>query len=221
MFYREWHKIRCWLLALSCLVVLGGCAGWQTQQVDNANIESNAVWMTNDIALTLLPPASLGHELAVLQSLHVTVGDANHELLAQMEVSQEQLVLVGMTTSSIPLFTLSYSQAGIALEKSPLLIGQKVDAIAAENILADIQLALWPEGIVRQSLRSESSLDEGAGVVFKGYVEGDQRFRDVIDNDELVLRISYSTAGSQAVHVIENFSRGYRIVVTTLQSEAL
>jgi len=86
-----------------------------------------------------LAPSTFGGTARAEQILHVRHGESGHTLQCYLEVTPEKLTLVGATAMGQRVLTVHQDAHGVRAESA--LPGQ---GIAPEQVLADLQLALWP-----------------------------------------------------------------------------
>ena len=89
----------------------------------------------------LRPPETFGQTLSVLQRIKAQHGDRTFETLVQLEINPEWVTLVGFTPMGIRTFTVRWS--GDELISEPLADADM--PFGPKCILADLQMALWPE----------------------------------------------------------------------------
>lgn len=98
-------------------------------------------------APALLPPASFGGTARAEQILHVRRGERGQTLQCYVEVTPERLLLVGATAHGQRVLTATLDAGGVRAES---LLPD--DAVAPEQVLADLQLALWPLAALQAGL---------------------------------------------------------------------
>jgi len=91
-------------------------------------------------ALPLLPPQALGVARASQQVLHVAYGKRQLTLQCALQATAQQDTLVAVGPFGQRLFTLRYDGDGLKADVSPYL----PDTLPPRQVLADVQLALWP-----------------------------------------------------------------------------
>ncbi|EGF33044.1 hypothetical protein IMCC9480_1375 [Oxalobacteraceae bacterium IMCC9480] len=94
-----------------------------------------------------LAPAALGERIAVQQHLQVERAGRIDELDAALEVDADQLQLVGLAFGQRVL-TVAYDGRTLTSWRHPMLPAQ----VRADDVLEDIQLALWPLAAIRAAL---------------------------------------------------------------------
>lgn len=154
----------------------------------------------------LLTPASLGHAIALDQMVEVRAGESVTSMHCALEVESDQLRLVGLTAFGAAAFSLTLDERGLRVEQR---MGGQVPA-DPRQILADLQLVLWP---------ALPSL-EGLRVVERSTAEG--RVRELVRGEVTVVRIHYGPGLPwDAPLRLEHLERGYTLTVDTLSSESL
>jgi hypothetical protein len=118
------------------LVLLAGCA---TQP---------AAERTGPLLDPPLPPASLGRELSASELVTAEHGGRSYRMRVELEVTAERLVVVGLSITGVPLFTLEQTAAGLNVE-SPA--GDRLPFDPA-YMLSDLQLVHWPADVLAQAL---------------------------------------------------------------------
>lgn len=87
--------------------------------------------------------------ISATQKVSIQTLDSQHELLSQLELSGQELTLVGLAPLGQALFTLTYDGNQLISEQSQLL----GDQFKAEYLLAIMQLIYWPDASVNQHLQ--------------------------------------------------------------------
>ncbi|GAB1256027.1 hypothetical protein NBRC116494_05290 [Aurantivibrio plasticivorans] len=128
--------------------ILSGCSSW-------------FIGFSQPPDLPLLPPSdyfsaqtvfvSSDEQVAVQRSQRVIVEFQGQKqtLLAAWTVNQDELIFVGLTPTGQRLLTLSYDGKTLEEDFSPLM----PDAFPARDVLAQVQLAHWPESSVQNGYR--------------------------------------------------------------------
>lgn len=97
--------------------------------------------MARDATFDLLPPSALGRSISLEQIVVAKHGEREFTFHCLLEVDPQRLVLVGMTPFHTRAFTIELSDEELSIDVSP---GAQLPA-EPSRILADLQLALWPE----------------------------------------------------------------------------
>ncbi|MCK8046548.1 DUF3261 domain-containing protein [Shewanella sp. 1CM18E] len=137
-------KLSCYLTVL-LLALLSGCSQTFERQT--------CVTLAAEVNYCLAPISQqvLGNgqqALSAMQKASIQTENNQHELLSQLELSQQQLTLVGLAPLGQALFTLSYDGQSLISEQSKLLGEQ----FKAEYLLAIMQLIYWPDNSINQHL---------------------------------------------------------------------
>lgn len=102
-----------------------------------------------------LAPAALGERIAVQQHLQVERNGRIDELDAALEVDADHLQLVGLAFGQRVL-TLGYDGRTLTSWRHPMLPAQ----VRADEVLEDVQLALWPLDAIRAALPPGWQIDD-------------------------------------------------------------
>lgn len=191
-------------LALACAALLGGCRAPALRVTD--------IQVAKDASFDLMSPASLGQSISLEQIVEAKDGEREFTFHCLLEVDPEQLVLVGMTPFNTRAFTLTLTGESLTIDMAP---GAQLPA-EPSRILADLQLALWPDPQVAGLERTKSQSERGFPMrVF-------QR------GDAVVIGITYDGSvrpdggdlwGKRLV--FEQLEQNYSLTVTTVRAEKL
>lgn len=134
------------------LALLAGCAATPPQP------SAASVAATAEAPTLRLSPASLGRSLAVQQQLSATVQGRTQriDVLLEADAQAVRLALVSMGQTAARL-----TWDGVRLDEQRA--AWLPAAVSGERILSDLQLALWPEDVVRASLPTGWFLDTPSG----------------------------------------------------------
>jgi hypothetical protein len=121
------------------ILLLTACSSWP--------------WQQRLPELPLLPPAALGQQWQLTQSVTFTPLNPKakaqaHTLLAAWSVDDQRLDLAGLTLAGQTLLTLSYDGQEFNNDRSPLLPPE----VSPRDILTQLQLAYWPLDSFDQAL---------------------------------------------------------------------
>jgi len=94
-------------------------------------------------------PGAVGARQAS-QVIHAAYGARTFMLRTAIEVTPDELKVVGVTATGQRLFTANYDGRTIAADRSPFV----PDKLDPERVLADMQLALWPLAAVQPMFRA-------------------------------------------------------------------
>ncbi|HTF91210.1 MAG TPA: DUF3261 domain-containing protein [Planctomycetota bacterium] len=167
----------------------------------------------------LLPPSGLGLSVSLEQIVHARFGEREFSFHCLLEVDPQEVVLVGMTPMNTRAFTLTLRGKELSVDLAP---GTQLPLEPA-RILADLQLALWPEPHV-------------AGLEFSEELLAGDFTREFTRLGKPVIRVTYDKEAALAV--TENFyektpkywgkylkfkhiERDYELNVRTLHAEML
>jgi len=104
----------------------------------------------------LLSPAALGAQLQLNQTLVSEVDGKRQQILIALKVTQQQMLMLGLSVEGQRLFTLNYD--GLSLQQKSLSsIAKKLDG---EHIMRLVQLAYWPAEALRLSYGKNYQLIE-------------------------------------------------------------
>ena len=165
-------------------MALAGCSS--TPSVQGSATQSAASMATPVLAL---PPAALGCNLAVQQRLTVLApGQAPQSLEALLEVDAQQVQLA--------LFHMGQRMGTLVWNGQQLhtdLSRWWPQVLQPEQVLSDMQLALWPVQAVRQALPADWRMDENHSA--RSLSDKLQERISVIKTSAHALEIVYAPAG--------------------------
>jgi hypothetical protein len=178
----------------------------------------------------LQSPAALGQEISLEQIVDAKYGEKELSFHCLLEVDAKELVLVGMTPMNTRAFTLTFDGEELSIDVMP---GAQLPA-PPEHILADLQLALWPEPHVRglevaefevedrvrggSDLRREFSRAEKPVIVI--HYDSSRGARDSTQPGELGSEFGRAEPWRRTL-VFEHLEQGYTLAVRTLRAEKL
>ncbi len=128
-----------YLLLCALILMLNGCA----QQLSRQTCMS----LAKDVNYCLAP--LLNTEQTLTQQVNLQVNTQRHQLMSQLELSPQQLTLVGLAPLGQALFTLTYDGSQLDSHQSRLL----GDEFKAEYLLGLLQLAYWPVEDINRHLQ--------------------------------------------------------------------
>lgn len=108
--------------------------------------------------LLKLSPASLGRELQLAQRITVARGADRKTFEAQLEVDAAAVRIAAVTLGQT---VASLTWNGSTLDQQ--VSTHVPEAITAERILSDVQLAWWPADVIRGALPAGYALEEAEG----------------------------------------------------------
>lgn len=177
------------LLVFIGLLLLGGCSAWRS--LPEAVPE-----------LPLLLPASYGESVLLKQTLSMTWQQRQQQLLVVAELRPQRLRVMLLSALGQRLATLSYD--GIRLESQ---LGVADLELPLRQILAQMQLSLWPEAVIRQHFSTTDgwSLSVAAGGRTAAY------------NGQPLYRVQYQHNRIQLDHLRLEYS----VIIETLERQPL
>ncbi len=95
----------------------------------------------------LLTPSSLGRSVGALQIVHGAYGEQDLAFQCVVEVTLQQLTMVGLSAQGQRVFSLRYDGNKVDAESTALA----PDGLDPQRVLVDLQLALWPLAALQQS----------------------------------------------------------------------
>ena len=185
-----------WLLLL---IVLASCATYQASEICTIDTTTG---------LPVIHADKLGHSIITSQKVLITNGSHSFEFYAQLEIANNQLVLVAMSSLGNKLFQLSGNRATAGINTW----GVPLD-FDASYLLADLGLIYAKADIIRQCLADTRmpirfAVPDTHTRIFKG--------------NDVDIRIEYAGNGEwpDEIHYRNNIMR-YEIRVQTLSVDFL
>lgn len=156
--------------------------------------------------MPLLAVHDFGASMQIQQRVMGEYSGSHHEMLCVLELHSDRVSLVGLSNQGLKLFSLQYDGHNLVRKKSRLVPNQ----LRPQQILADIQLALWPkEEIQRQ-------LDQPWQLQYR------PRLRELFYQGNLAAVVRYEADDPlQGQFTLTNYRYGYSLVVQTLVVVAL
>jgi uncharacterized protein DUF3261 len=146
-----------------------------------------------------LPPSAFGASVSVQQHLTVDRDGRTDELDAALEIDPERVDLVGLALGQRVL-ALHYDGKTLETWRHPMMPAE----LRGEDVLEDLQLALWPAEEI------------GDGLPAGWRIEENGRRRTILENDATVTVIQYSTQPRWSGTVeLENLRFRYRLTIRT------
>lgn len=175
---------------------------------------TRGISIARDATFDLLPPASFGRSLALEQVVEARYRDPTREqtvvLHCALEIEPQGLHLVGLTPFGTCAFVVTLDAAGLAIENR---VGENLPA-DPRQVLADLQLALWPTlPTIAGLIVSEEPAADGGRV---------RELRRATASEPLlaavpVVRIRYGPGLPwESKLVFEHLERGYTLTVETV-----
>jgi len=169
------------------LLLLTACSLWSKQVVEPEN-------------LILLPPEQGAVSSILKQVVTLTANNESSQFLVISKFEQQQIKVVVLLATGQTLLTLDYD--GKALKKT---VSTDID-LPAEEMLAMMQFALWPE----QSLKDNYTIDKG------WHLDINQQQRVLSNYSGKLLSVNY-----QEDTMIEHHRHHYQLLIHTLERKAL
>lgn len=192
------------LVPAALVLALAGCRTPPPLRVTEIEVAKDATF-------DLLPPGTLGQDISLEQLVDARYGDKTYSFHCLLEVDRERLVLVGMTPFNTRAFTLTLQDEQLSIDVAP---GAQLPA-EPSRILADLQLALWPNPTVR-----------GLDLVLFQTKQGDMG-REFKRGETPILRIVYDLSTLKDGELwsgelrIEQLEQDYSLAVKTIRAERL
>ena len=175
------------LLAGSLTLMLAGCASLPPPAPARLNLK--------------LAPAALGETISLQQHLTVERNGRIDELDAAIEIDDKRVDLVGLAFGQRVL-TLHYDGKALTTWRHVMLPAQ----VRADDVLEDMQLALWPVEAVAAGLPAGWRVEE-SGLLRRLYL-----------NDKLVTTIAYSAKPRWNGFIkMNNLRYNYRLTIESAQ----
>ena len=150
-----------------------------------------------------LAPAALGQSISVQQHLKVERNGRTDDLDVALQVEPEALDVVGLAFGQRVL-TLHYDGKELSSWRHVMLPSQ----VKAEDVLEDMQLALWPVAAVA------AALPAGWRVAETPSASGVGLLRTLYLGDETIMQISYAGLPRwSGTVVLENLRYHYRLTI--------
>lgn len=193
-------------------LLVSACAGSGTMSVVNSESELK-LDLATDIVFELLPPASFGADLNLVQSATISYDGDDIELLFYLEINQDEVVIVGMLPVGTRLFTIIYDGESIQSEGH----SQTLERIQAKYLIADLQFSLWPTTLLNNAFESSNACFRTKECIFSESLDRSSRL--LSHSDEDILAISYIGDWLDTGEIIyQNFPRAYQLRVLTLEA---
>lgn len=196
--YRNHFKVS---LLLGLLITLISACSSTTQH--------DAIYIADNVGLHLTPPPN--DKIATTQShlVAISLDKQQHQFIAQVEYTQDKLVMVGVSPQGLPLFDFTW-QYPTLLKVNQYLPLPNFDV---SYVVADMQLCHWPLAVLRSAIEGKNITIE------QKEVAGDEAliWRRIIKKDGQNLIIIEK--GINGYH-LNNLQRKYQVNLTNLAMEA-
>ena len=165
--------------------------------------------IANNVKYSLLPPESFKQSLSLLQRIEVQYERETRNILAQLEITPNKMIFVGLSPMGNRLFTMLWTGQNISDEY--LLRNIKDEwpfPFEPKRILADVQLALWPNIPTQNGIKiRETALPNMSREILRSDL-----------NEYPIMRITYETLPFwQGLIVIEHLESNYQLSIETLE----
>ena len=177
--------------------------------------------VADDVAFDLLPPASFGRSVSLIQLAEIEYSGDVREILFVSEITPQAISIVGLLPNGTRLFSIVYD--GMAIESDGLESDgyeSLLNRIQPAFLLTDFQFSQWPIVQLTSQLQKSSNCFNDGNCLF---LESQDRLQRTLRvGSRLALKIDYG-----GLPVIDNtielthYLRGYRINLTMLRIEQL
>ncbi|PMH44591.1 hypothetical protein BCU68_03580 [Vibrio sp. 10N.286.49.B3] len=128
--------------------------------------------------INLLSPNSYQGSLVAQQLMTVEFEQKEYRLQMLLEITPEQITLVGLSSFSLPMFNISWDGFNL---KSQSNLPESAEVLSAERMMEDIMFALWPQSSLQPLLSTK-----------EWQVEVSNQARSFSDSDQnLIMTIDY------------------------------
>lgn len=186
------RSLWCLLVVLSLLSGCGGVRHSGDPQVLAADVP----------VMPLMPLEEFDEHIRIQQKVTGQYQSNSYQMLCVLELQADQLSMAGLSVQGIKLFTVQYKDAELTQSVTPLIPGK----LRPRQIVADIQLALWPIEILQRELTGDWQILDAAGS------------RRLLYKNELIADVGYSGNDplSSEFSLIHH-KYGYSLKVETLE----
>ncbi|WP_448549450.1 DUF3261 domain-containing protein [Thalassotalea fusca] len=186
-------KVFVTLCVSAYLLLVSGCATLKEQSVSTVDIATNV-----RLKLTLPPESLVGQNLSQLMT--ISYGQTSHQMLVQVAFEQNRLIMVAVSVQGVPLFELEMDALGKVALRSYISLPD----LNPMYVLADIQLTHWPIDALTSQLLGGS---------VRATADERQQMRELVVNDEVVVRIHKDQKSTQ----FEHLERHYQLQLTDME----
>ena len=180
-------------IVLMPLVVLVGCANLaQPTKLEPVSL--------------LLKPETLGRNLSLSQIVIGTYAKRTVKMRFEVEVTAQNIVVVGLSSLGVTLFTLEYDGGEPSIQ---VFVKDKV-AYNPSFILFDLYAAYWPPQVLKSAFAAQ-------GMIFQE--SPDHKTRVILNKwGEKLVQVTYRVnVGSQSDADIHHFDVPYQLTIKTLR----
>lgn len=169
----------------------------------------DAIYIADNVGLHLtLPPKD---KVATTQShlVAISLGKQQHQFIAQVEYTQDKLVMVGVSPQGLPLFDFTWQYPTL------LKINQYIPLpdFDVSYVVADMQLCHWPVTALRSAIEGKNITIEQEAVA---------------EDEKLIWRRVIKKNGQDLIiiekringYYLNNLQRKYQVSLTNLEMEA-
>jgi len=194
--------------------LLSGCAVTKQPKVpvNNVNLTQAGKGEFAAVMYTLtLPPAKL-IGVASTQLISVNFAGKQQQFIAQVEYSEDQIALVGISTTGLPLFDVIWRS------DAPIILNEYIPLpdLDIEYIIADIQWTHWPLKQLEQSV-----VGDNIRIVEQKFPNNDAApkvvlwQRRLLQNEQVILEVN----NFGEYFTLEHKLRNYTIKITPLNKD--
>lgn len=208
----NFYRICCTLLAT--IVLLSGCSISSSYESPLNEIKltdtENGSFSSVIYTLTKPPKALIGTDST--QLIAVDFSGQQQQFIAQLEFSDNQIALVGISTTGIPLFDVVWrSDESIVLNQYI-----PIPELNVEFVIADIQWTHWPINQLKSAVVGDNIRVEEAPFASNSKTPPQGLWqRRLLQNNVVILEVN--NYGNY--YILENKLRNYTIKITNLNKE--
>ncbi len=194
------------LLVLPLAALASGCAmlpdsltpSWLPFSGKSAPADEGLrAFIAEDVMLELPTPPGYPEERTIVQTGRAQFGERNAAFEAVLQLGPERTEIVLMMPAGPRLSTIVWDATGVHEDRAPFV----PDSMPVENILADIFVTVWPEGMVAGTLPDGVTLEVGADGA-----------RTIRRGDEIILTVGPDPADPSRF-VVRNEALGYEVAM--------
>lgn len=169
-----------------------------------ATKEGLRAFIADDVALDLPTPPGYPEERTIVQTGRAQFGERRAAFEAVLSLGPERTQIVLMMPAGPRLSTITWDANGVHEDRAPFV----PDSMPVENILADIFITVWPEGIVAGTLPENVKLEVAA--------DGTRTIRR---GDEVILTVGPDPTDPLRF-LVRNEALGYEVAMVREPEEA-
>lgn len=190
-------------ITLFALHLLSAC-GLITRHADVAESDLR-VEVAAGVSFKLLDTTSFTRPLSISQVVEIAHDGESHRLLAELELNERQLIIVGLSSLGMRLFTLDYNAQNLSFSSSAMLPAD----FKPHYLLADIQLIYWPLAALQQQFEN-SGISIREEDEHRLYYRGGTKIIDIY--------FERGTGWASTVH-LHHLERNYTLHINTVNIE--